>query len=109
MEHTKVSATPGPWHATPAGHIASANHGFVPLLTPFTEDAHKDKFGNPTPGALANAYLAAAAPELLEALEELTPSDWSLNDPMSLKYGRARDAIKAAKGDAGQEVTSDAD
>ena len=34
---------------------------------------------------------------LLEALEELTPSDWSLNDPMSLKYGKAHDAAQQGK------------
>ena len=95
--------TPGPWHATPAGHIASANHGFVPLLTPFRAGVHKDRFGNPTPEVLANARLIAAAPELLKALENLTrragqfPCTLGLGSPEVIK---AADAIKDAKGDA---------
>ena len=44
--------------------------------------------------------LHASAPALLEALEALTPPDWSLNDPMSLKYGKARAAIEATKENA---------
>ncbi len=46
--------------------------------------------------------LNAAAPALLEALKGITPLDWSLNDPMSLKYGAARDAIKAANRTGGK-------
>ena len=95
--------TPGPWHATPAGHIGSENLGFVPLLTPFREGAHKDKFGNPTPEALANARLIAAAPELLEALKGLRDYHHSpaMKSPRLMQLLHETDtAIKAAKGDA---------
>ena len=43
--------------------------------------------------------LHTAAPALLEALETLTPPNWSLNDPLRRKYANARAAIKLAKGD----------
>ena len=63
--------TPGPWHVTPEGYVSSDSHGFVPLITPFTEDAHRDKHRGPTPEAKANARLIAAAPDLLATLEEV--------------------------------------
>ena len=44
--------------------------------------------------------LRAVNAKLLEALEALTPPDWSLNDPLRREYANARAAIEAAKGDA---------
>ena len=55
--------TPGPWRATHDGYISSDN-GYVPMVTPFREDAHRDRHRNPTPEAMANARLIASAPDL---------------------------------------------
>ena len=55
-----------------------------------------DKFGNPTPEALANACLSAAAPEMLEALERTV--EWGYLPKETERLARA--AIQAAKGDA---------
>jgi len=51
----KQNHTPEPWNADSSGHIGSLQMGYIPILTPFTEDAHRDKFGGPTPEAIANA------------------------------------------------------
>ena len=94
--------TPGPWRVTPEGCIASEHDGYVPIITPFRREANRDQHGNATPQALANARLIAAAPEMLEALEDvmaLVEKNGHLL-PANKKWAIARDAIKEAKGDA---------
>ena len=61
MTQTIATHTPTPWRTTPQGYIASQTEGFVPLTTPFREDAHRDQFRGPTPEAAANAaYICLA-------------------------------------------------
>ena len=55
-----MTATPRPWHVS-RGYIASDADGYVPIITPFTPDAHRDQHGNPSPEALANAELIVEA------------------------------------------------
>lgn len=65
-----MTHTPGPWRVTADGYIAG--QGFVPIRTPYRENAFKDgpaRSGHPEAEVQANARLIAAAPELLEALE----------------------------------------
>ncbi len=86
--------TPGPWIVVyrPTGAGNSQWRVYDKDYNPITSSGVGPHAFNE-----ANARLIAAAPEMLAALEDITPPNWSLNDPMSLKYGAARAAIKAAK------------
>ena len=68
---TEYKHTQGPFRVSSEGYICSELSGYVPLVTPFREDAHRDQHGATTREALANARLFAAAPDLLEALESI--------------------------------------
>ena len=77
--------TPGPWHTTPEGHVSSDTHGFVPLRTPFREDAFREgptRCDTSEPELLANARLIAKAPEMLALLRSclLAIEDWGRSD-----------------------------
>ena len=91
--------TPGPWHVTPAGYISSHGHGYIPLITPFREEAHRDKYRGPTPEALANALLIAAAPKLLEKLKKLVgrSDNGDVIEPGWYEIEEARVAITEAE------------
>lgn len=64
--------TPTPWRES-RGFISSDANGYVPLITPFREDAHREMHGNPTPEAQANAEFIVRAcnshDDLLKACE----------------------------------------
>lgn len=73
-----------PWHTTAGigegAYLASTN-GYVPLITPFRQDAHRDKnTGGATPEAMEYARrikvcINACAGLPTEALEKLEPGD----------------------------------
>lgn len=88
--------TPGPWHVEPLRGWPSIRTSSGSVIASMdVEDA------NPITRAAdgANARLIAAAPELLEALEDaLYPLDYG--GSFDEWETRARAAIKAAKGDA---------
>ena len=96
--------TPGPWRVTHDGYISSDN-GYVPMVTPFREDAHRDKHRNPTPEAMANAEFVVLAvnshPALLEALEGLLREMRYIPGLKLLELARkqARETIREAKGE----------
>lgn len=75
-----MSHTPGPWRVTTGlngGYIASKSAGYVPIRTPFREDAFRDgpARGDVTDEELdSNARLIAAAPDLLEACQAIAAS-----------------------------------
>lgn len=56
MEELKFKGTPGPWYTTPHNHIKAENH--EPIAHVFGYETY-------------NARLIAAAPDMLEALQDL--------------------------------------
>jgi len=46
---------PGKLRVTSSGYLANGVGGYVPLITPFTVDAHRDKGRGASPEARANA------------------------------------------------------
>lgn len=98
--------TPGPWRVTGPGYIGSTTNGYIPIITPYTDRANRDKHGGATPEAMANAHLIATAPELLEALEAAialfneptrNPSGYPIGEPSWCPGARA--AIAKARGE----------
>tara|TARA_S200002703_G_scaffold33276_1_gene28818 strand:+ start:3348 stop:3626 length:279 start_codon:yes stop_codon:yes gene_type:complete len=91
-----MSHTPGPWSRV-ANSIKSRKADCVVVRLP----AYTDCSGDETPEQLerwdADARLIAAAPELLEALEELADQYQYINQFDSF-YEQARAAIAKAKG-----------
>ena len=89
---------------TGPGYVTSDIYGYIPIITPFTEEANRGKHRGATPEALANAYMWAASPDLLAALEDLVccPTFTGARfekDPESHKaWTLARAAIAKAKG-----------
>ena|SRR3990167_7328359 len=106
MTQTIATHTPTPWRTTPQGYIASQTEGFVPLTTPFREDAHRDQFRGPTPEAAANAaYIClavnshAALVTALQAAEKALgplPGGFGLPDSVYVPIAQAHAAIRAA-------------
>ena len=82
--------TPGPWYYVNYG-------GFFSIQS---EDGYSDSdvlSESITDKAEDNARLAAAAPELLEALNGLTEYfEWLIKDPNFHEYKKAKAAIKKA-------------
>jgi hypothetical protein len=96
--------TPGPWtvHVQKFGsegqfietHIWSADRQLIHWINTSMRPSRNDEY-------IANARLIAAAPELLEALEELVNViyDYELFDNIYIEFDKARQAIAKAKGD----------
>lgn len=96
--------TPGPWRVTEDGYIAGC--GYVPIRTPFRADAFKDGPGrsdHPEEVLAANAYLIAAAPEMLEILSALVgeadTTGGARREVSRYEIDRARAVVKKAKGE----------
>lgn len=95
--------TPGPWYADPSKRVkgfAVTHDGEPnPLAIALRKPKNSYSKGIPDTKALANARLIAAAPELLEALEELLQlieierPDWQHTE-----QHRARAALAKARG-----------
>jgi hypothetical protein len=121
--------TPGPWKATgsaanytPPGDRSDRSammdwSSGIDGPAPFTENEHGNfeecdeqqvarGFGRTVEEAKANALLIAAAPELLEALNDIVRSEWttvtleSLTPQHRRRLERARAAIAKATGSA---------
>lgn len=90
-----MNHTPGPWEVEIPGEVDE----HYAVLDCFGHTA--SVYGHPeqTSVALANARLIAAAPDLLDAVEELLIylADW--NDPDNETCQRARAAVAKAKGE----------
>lgn len=99
--------TPGPWQATADGYVskASSEEGYVRYTSPWCDGAWDGDAE-----AIANGTLMAAAPDLLEALVELTTADDDIlkcDDPTGKSIierkvkaiTKARAAIAKARGE----------
>ena len=95
--------TPGPWilfqdqsvrhyAGIEAGKLSIVSIGYPDELNPIDDSG---VHGNTEDEALANAYLIAAAPDLLEALENLENDD---NSIPSHAWDMVQSAIAKAKG-----------
>lgn len=93
--------TKGPWELDELSlrgdsYTAISGEDWIELATVVTRMKSSDEY---SPEGLANARLIAAAPELLEALEELIEcqrGDWPLRQAEAKR--QARKAIAKAKG-----------
>lgn len=106
--------TPGPWASDDSGRVYAIGGGYVPLRTPFREDAFTDgpnRSDHPEETLLANAILIAAAPDLLRSLKGcadalgLASQSFRANNPRAaipnlydLHVEAARAAIAKAEG-----------
>lgn len=98
---TETKHTPGPWEVTgdrdsDEGLTVEARGGEVAFIASTTGYARAD---------IANAFLIAAAPELLEALEHMVAvSNWATTIQSEEQYdamiANAEAAIRKAKGDS---------
>ena len=87
----KQTHTPGPWHVKNGSSIYASNRYIGLALS-----GHL--YGNDLPQE-ANARLMAAAPELLEALKELSQHTRKVNGIYSPEYNKAIRLIKKIEGD----------
>jgi len=107
---TKTKHTPGPWEISPKNEaIITGENGDVNIATMWEAFHLDERTGERVEEAYANARLIAAAPDLLEALENLvflhtceqegiesgqpTPEEWYT------AVNAAEKAIQKAKGD----------
>ena len=88
--------TPGPWASDDSGRVYAIGGGYVPLRTPFREDAFTEgpnRSDHPEETLLANARLIAAAPELLEALKAILDPITNTDEAL---YTHSREMARAA-------------
>ena len=95
QQHTK-----GPWQDNDEGLIFGQVSGDTDIAPFVCDVCDNPGSGVYTEQEKANARLIAAAPELLEALEEVVnapPEGWSIKEGMKLLI-KCRDVIAKAKG-----------
>lgn len=99
-----MSHTPGPWVIGPADWLISQRHGMgyrnFPVHAPAGYDVAMVYSDEDDAEQEANVRLIAAAPDLLDAVEELLIylADW--DDPDNETCQRARAAVAKAKGES---------
>lgn len=88
--------TPGPWNLTPIENRIVSGNTVIARIYAHTDKGQPSNVAPFTEEDAANAKLIAAAPELLEALQELC-ADKYLADPINAdRMGKAKAAIAKA-------------
>ena len=86
----KAQHTPGPWHHDDYGHICAGPNVIGEVYTFELNDKQRDEY-LPWEG---NAELIAAAPELLDVLQRMTPKFMQYTDEAEELYLEAKALIK---------------
>lgn len=95
--------TPGPWYAVDNGvywEIGIGPDKYSPKIGDVCASKHRGKDEDPVDGLLveeANARLIAAAPELLEALEEIRSAAIDLDQDEESSVTALENAIRKAR------------
>jgi hypothetical protein len=95
--------TPGPWFAVNNGvywEVGTSPDKYSPKIGDVCSSKHRGKNECPVDGLLvekANAYIFAAAPELLEALEELRSAAIDLDQDEEGSVNLLENAIRKAR------------
>ena len=86
-----MNATIRPWRLSGEAGYISSPRGYVPLVTPFSESANRDKRGGANPEALANAKLIIRAVNGFDALLAACKSvlDWAETNIEEQKHRHA--------------------
>lgn len=75
--------TPGPWHRDKYGNVVDSNGERVVMRSVAVACSGSDEY---IARAESNTDLATAAPDLLEALEQITNVYASMRESLSIKY-----------------------